>query len=398
MEIKIRSRSTPSVSFSAPVSKEALLFALTLGSLLNSPLVLAWDQHRYLMPFIFNSSNSNDPKLRLTLEKVSTAPCAEDDKKAEALLTEELKLNPEHHLPSTSPLKCGTGSSLSVRDILTGTGVDDPDQGMDRNLPTGPGNTFDPSQDRRWMGGTTGPNSQGFRHMYFGGWKMKSPMITLQVPLHPVGQAPQRFEMMANQAKNLIRSGNLIWGSRVLTWAAHYLQDLCQPFHVAQILDLSIVPWQRLMSWPPTEAVDPFIKETTRIVTNFHWSYEGYVLYHVKMGEKSLFADCLRKPEKVVQGNFNPKTQTPSDLVQIIVNQSLLLASDLGKAETRFFGSQLLPQGADVTQNDKLIPFDEYSQRVDLQESRTQIHVVTCKALANASWATQNLVRWAFEN
>jgi len=54
---------------------------------------------------------------------------------------------------------------------------------------------------QEWMGGETGPTSQGFRHMFFGGVDWQHPIQTFQIPFHSIGQAPERFEILrANKA------------------------------------------------------------------------------------------------------------------------------------------------------------------------------------------------------
>jgi len=90
--------------------------------------------------------------------------------------------------------------------------VEDPDHGIDRDLP----DSADPNDDRKFMGGTKGASSQGFRHMYWPGWDLKRPITTFQYPPHALGQSPDRIELLANEARERLRKGDTVWGLRTL--------------------------------------------------------------------------------------------------------------------------------------------------------------------------------------
>jgi hypothetical protein len=285
-----------------------------------------------------------------------------------------------------------------VGEILT-TAIDDPDLGkLDQNLPKEISSRVDPNNDRPFMGGIEGPTSQGFRHMYFGGWKGKHPVITFQIPPRAIGQAPYRFETLALYAKNAIRSGNLVWGTRTLGWAMHYIQDLTQPFHSVQAISKKMVPWSELLTWPPKKGFENLVKESTRIITNYHWAYEGYVRDIAKKGQDSPFYDCLVHPEKYSELKLDLKAQTPIQLAFDIAKTSIPLAPDLGSSEIDFFGKLLLQPGVDFTKNVDMINNIEYASRPDLQGPRGRLHDVTCRALANTALGSRLLIQWAFQN
>ncbi len=352
-----------------------------------------WDEHRTLMPIILKSAPFLDQQI---LGQSSPTPCETEDRKTYSDLVLQLQLNSFSKLPRTSIDHCGLENRISYMSILTGGVVDDPDHGMDQNLPAVSGNSFDPDDDRKWMGGYEGPTSQGFRHMYFGGWQFSHPMTTFQFPLYSIGKGPERVSLLAKKAKELLKSGHKAWGVRVLGWAMHYVQDLCQPFHSVQIVNLKLVPWNELFNWPPTVAFQKFVDQTTRIVTNLHWAYEGYTLNRVKKGDLSPFAPCLSQPEKYTQFVFDPKNQDPIELAFEVVEKSISIAGSLGSSEQRFFGGRILQNDIDLVKTPNLLDYEDYATRPDLRVVRDELHAVTCKALANTSMATRLLLEWAF--
>lgn len=358
----------------------------------------SWNEHHILMPLVLKTEA---PELKKILNLSTAAPCSIEDQKTLQILVEQLQLNPQGKFPSSAsnhPMsQCGPSSSLSVYQVLAGTSVDDPDQGMDRDLPANPGNSVDPAGDRKWMGGFTGPSSQGFRHMYFGGWKISQPITSFQVPFHAIGKAPDRFETMANKAKEMVKSGNLIWGTRITAWAMHYIQDLAQPFHSAQLPSLRMVPWYELLAWPPSQGWNELQKQTTRVITNLHWAYEGYVQNLVMQKEDSVFTECLSNPEKYANLKFDSEHTPISKLPLAISKASMALAAELGSSEMRFFGPLLVQRGVDYTKNTHMIDFADFAVRPDLESARHDLHEVTCHALANASLASRILIKWTFQ-
>jgi hypothetical protein len=357
-------------------------------------LAFSWDQHHYLMPLILSDPS---PELKKILERSDHIPCPSEDQALLQSLIQDLKLNPTATFPSISNKKCGPGSVMTPYEVLAGGVIDEPDHGMDQDLPTTPGNPYDPNEDRKWMGGTQGSTSQGFRHMFFGGWRLSHPITTFQIPVRAVGQAPQRLQTISKKAKELIKQGNILLGIHTLGWAMHYSQDLSQPFHSVQVITPKMVPWYELLAWPPKVGFEQLVKETTRTITNYHWAYEGYVRDLAKQGKTSPFYDCLAHPENYSKIKFDPKSEDPIELAYRIAETSIELAPQLGATELKFFGPLLLQRGLDFRNHLDLINNEEYSIRPDLSEARTTLHEVTCRALANASLSSRLLIEWAFQ-
>ena len=348
----------------------------------------AWERHETLMPGALVGLPESVQNL---LQRRFPPPCGITDNEVYARLATELGLQPAALVLPTSPEACARRLDLSPRDILLGPATDDPDLGMDRDLSA----AFDPSGDRRTMGGETGPASQGFRHMYFGGWSPLKPLATFQVPPRAQGQAPERAELIALKARQLIRSGDVLWGFRVLGWAMHYVQDLSQPFHAAQIPNLRMVPWYVALRWPPREAYSDLVRETTRSIANFHRGYEGYVLQRIREGNTSPFADCLKNPAAYATLTYDHRRQSPRELALEVSESSITRARETGAAVLELLGGHLRGPAFDLANGKGTLDFADLAIRPDLMNQRVRLEKVTCQSLAVAAMASQRLIGWA---
>jgi hypothetical protein len=247
------------------------LLALTTLVWIQTPS-FAWDQHQQMMELILDSNpqvlpHRNQPPLII--------PSEADQKKELAVLAAELQINPEK-IPLQKPGK------ISVLDFIIGDAVDEPDFGMDQNLP----DSADPAGDRSWMGGKQGPTSQGFRHMVFPGIEWGSPLRTLQVPTRSIGQAPERILKLQKVSQQYFAAKKDYWGWRILLWEIHLLQDLYQPFHVMQIPYYRMLPWSDLFSG--------FVARSTQVVSNYHFAYEGLIRESMSESILSELAPCVQ--------------------------------------------------------------------------------------------------------
>lgn len=366
-----------------------LVFAVTLF-LGWSTQALAWDIHRTLMPSILEAAS---PALKDALLKTYPTPCEMEDRDILKILISTFQLNPATQVPLSilsSPTKtCGATAPMSAQEILLASAVDDPDQGMDRDLPA----EYDPSGDRTWMGGLTGPSSQGYRHMYFAGWKSAQPLTTFQIPPRALGQAPMRTALIANKSRELVRAGGGAWSIRTLGWALHYTQDLAQPFHAAQVIQMKMIPWFDLLSWPPSQAFNSFKQETIRTVSNYHWALEGYVRTRLYEGANSPFVDCLKNP-KQYSNLVLDQAKSPREIAEAVAKASVELVPEFGMAEMDFFSMKLMQKSYNLSSFIGEMDYAEYATRPDLTEKRAALHKVVCRALANASIASLRLMEW----
>lgn len=361
--------------------------AITILCLVSTPS-FGWEKHQ---AFPWGAS----PFIR---EASIAIPCAEEDQTTWNGLVQELELNRQSKLVTTADLiqsgQCGKNVSTSPERILQSAALDEPDFGMDENLPE----AADPRGDRAWMGGKAGPTSKGFRHMYFGGIQWRHPLQTFQIPTRPVGQSPDRITKLTMRARGLIASGQKAWGYRVLGWAMHYIQDLSQPFHAVQIPDLGLIPWYALLAWPPDQGFNDLVRESTRVVANYHWAFEDYVLSQIKKQKDSPFEICLEKPQEY--SGLEPKTlelASPELLARAVAKDSVQLGPRLGKAVLAFFGRGLKNRGVDLPRGQGTPDYQDYAIRPDLAFERQELHQVSCRALANGALASRQLVQWALK-
>ena len=272
--------------------------------------------------------------------------------------------------------------------------VGDPDNGMDANLD----DSWDPLDERKWMGGTKGPTSAGFRHMYFGGWQLAHPIATFQIPPKAIGQAPERVAETAAEAKRLLHAAlneeSRADGFKKLGWSFHYAQDLAQPFHSVQILTPRMIPWKELLAWPPKRGFEKLVREATRTVSNYHWAYEGYVRHRLGMTESGVLQKCVAQ-SKVYANVDLEEVQSPKELAHAVSRASVRLGPKLGGAVIEFFGKDLMSADYDLPNGKGHVDYAALATRAELTEHRAKLEQVTCAALANAAQATLWLAKWA---
>lgn len=309
------------------------------------------------------------------------------DSKFYQQLSSELMFNPNISL---LPIRAS-----SLHDLLLSQAADEPDFGIDNNIEHP---DADPKGDRTFMGGVAGPNSRGFRHMYFGGWKLDHPIRTFQIPTRALGQAPERTLLIAEKARLLIRSGELFWGFRLLAWSMHLLQDLSQPFHSTQIPSLKMPAWGAIFSWPPSQIFGKLVSESTRIVSNYHYAYEAYTFRQLSSPDTNFLKTCLTDAKSVSKIQFDPKRNTPFELAQAVAQDSVTIAPEVGAASIDFFGEDLKKPEFDIPNQKGSLNYDSLSTLTEHTQSRERLEKATCRALANGVMASRYLLLWALEN
>lgn len=369
----------------------SVLLAFLAGAFTVSPRAWSWEVHQPLMTYAVQALS---PALQAKIaQEDAPALCRKEEERRYLRLAEQIGLNKNAEvLPSLTPGQCAKKGRASQEEILRSAAVDEPDAGMDQNLP----DSMDPQNERRFMGGKAGITSQGFRHMYFGGWEFEAPIATFQVPVGAIGQAPRRTQLLAHQAKRMLKDGETLWGTRVLAWAAHFVQDLAQPFHAVQIPNLRMVPWSALLHWPPGEAFENLVKETTRTISNYHFAYEGYVHDRFQSKENP-FQSCLKTPMAHATLPPVPEDAKPSELALRTAAASEGIAAEMGSAIIAFFGSRLKDEAYDLPNSKGSLDYAALAADPNLASERETLHQVTCAALANAVVGTRDIIQWAFQ-
>jgi hypothetical protein len=400
---------------------------LLAASVLLAPFPLrAWEKHASLMPWILSDAAGPGiaqipDTIANRLDQPIQTPCPEDDARVYARLATELKLNPKATLEPTDARACARHETITGRAVIARF-VDEPDQGMDQDLPW-PKAEVDPEDAARWMGGTTGPTSTGSRHMYFGGWQLWHPLETFQIPTHAVGYARERAALMARKARELLAQGGAetAWGYRVLAWEAHYLQDLSQPFHAVQLPSLGMVPWYAMLKWPPSAGFADLVHETTRTIANYHWAFEHFAYYRLtaRLGgqgagqeRRSPYIDCLEKPDappgdagligetRAVLLEDPHRAELASDpalLADRVARASVRIGGQAGAATLKFFTSALKDRSVDLPAGRGVPDYATMAVRPDLVDARAELMRVTCRALGDASVATRIAIQAALK-
>jgi hypothetical protein len=318
----------------------------------------AWDGHRLiherLVPYIEASGKGY-------LTQRVKVPCQEDERREAEALARALGVNGAK-IPMHSTVKCGkknASTESTVRDLLLSDWIDEPDFGMDQNLPP----EADPSGDRAWMGGLRGPTSQGFRHMIFPGFEWSSPVRSLQIPFRPVGQALERIRILRAAADRYRNERSLFWALRVLNWELHLIQDLHQPFHATQVPHVRMLPWKSIFS--------DFVSRSTRTMANYHFAYEGLVQEMLRERGEGALAECLGGSETRVFADPSELMNEPRSEAQRLGQSLLALLGDYPKSP-----AVNLPEGEGGIDYFKLIrgkPLfvnDEESDFLDREEKR----------------------------
>lgn len=378
-----------------------------IGTLLAAIPAHAWEKHQSLMASILAGIPAGS-----AIDRPLPAPCPEDDQRIFTRLAAELLLNPKALVVPTAFEACTLKRMITGREILLGGAVDEPDHGMDQDLPY-PREAIDPLDSAKWMGGTTGRTSTGFRHMYFGSWQGWHPIKTFQIPLHAIGYAPDRAAITARKARELIAQGGIeaAWGYRVLAWSIHYLTDLTQPFHAVQLPDLRMVPWYALAQWPPKEAFGDLVRETTRTIANYHWAFEQYTLHRLTtlpgagIGRERVAAyqECIREPDSQAPLALDPRKDElqpttlvePKFLAERVARASVEIADSFGSAVYAFFTARLRDREVDIPDGKGVPDYAQMTLAPDLIPQREELARQTCRALADASIAARTVIGWA---
>jgi hypothetical protein len=367
----------------------SVLLVLVVNGL-TSVKTHAWDQHQKIMGAMVLSQDKNKSQpinrngLSEAILKQSIAiPCIEDEQKERTELAERLKVNAEK-IPVFSKVPCAgsanKNSSFTVAELLVSNFVDEPDLGMDQDLPAAWDLEVDPKADRNHMGGKQGPTSQGFRHMYFSGG--------LQFPFRSMGQAPDRFNALRNQSAEYAKTGQMFWALRTRLWAIHFLQDLHQPFHVIQIPNLSMLNWNLGF-----KIFTSFIQRSTQSMANYHYAYEALALEWVSGSGLDAFQDCFQ-PNSIVLQHDGRGVVSILDVVLGV--KSLAKSASFGSLVTDVFDDFSL-KSADVNLPEGIGGVDVYAltDAVEPNRSLEPLKNLTCslfqQMMARTEGELQNL-------
>lgn len=189
---------------------------------------------------------------------------------------EWLGINPAIDLEKPVPELEGRPSATPL-EILSFYSID-PDDGRDQDLlvRNERGEVRPRYPDQRWFGGVEGPNSQAFRHIEKPPFNWRNPTATFGFPLRAVGEATRRAEIWYQLSLLAFSLGEDYWGWRFLANSFHYLQDLHNPYHSAQVTpSLLLQGILGYLQWGHRKK--GLIGTTAHLVANSHRYFEAYV-------------------------------------------------------------------------------------------------------------------------
>ncbi len=260
--------------------------------------------------------------------------------------------------------------------------VDEPDWGMDQNL--------DISPDQKWMGGTQGPTSQAFRHLYWKKWSVKAPWRTFHIPPREMGEALVRAQTYYDLAESAFQSGEAYWAFRFLGWSLHYIQDLGQPFHSSQLLTPKFIAWDSIFNF------SQLIKRTTQIISNYHFIYEDYIVFRVenelKSDQQNFFIPALARDDFMESSSAFLIAKHSADV-------SNRLSYSIGEDCYTFFGKRFLDPTVNVPNSPKgTFNLAEFDSTTQLTQKEKEVFLRnTAKSLEKTGFFTRSLLNLAKE-
>ncbi len=268
--------------------------------------------------------------------------------------------------------------------------TDEPDWGMDQDLNLSPNLSPNLSKDQKYMGGYTGPTSQGFRHLYFKKWSMKAPWRTFHVPMRAMGEALKRAQIFYDLAETAYNVSEPYWAFRFLAWSLHYVQDLGQPYHSSQILTPSFLSWEDIFHFKQ------FVARTTQIIANYHYLYEDYAVYRLK---KEISGKLERKFISALQGADFMSSSSAFLIAKHAADFSNRHSTTIGNLCYAYFGRSFLDPSIDLPRSPKAhypIETIEKESRLTAKEKKIFLETTT-KNLKKTAYYSRSLIQLARE-
>lgn len=249
-----------------------------------------------------------------------------------------LKINP--HVPIDRPERNEKiGQKTTPLQILKAYAART-DDGRDKFLSHDPFEQF-------WFGSGAGTASQAFRHMEKPPFQILHPLNTFGFPLGKIGQAAERAQIYFDLAVETYRLGEPYWAWNFLGCGLHYIQDLQNPYHSAQLLvPVLLKTFSAYFNWGHKMGLIPLI---THLTSNLHHYFEGYVEWVIKpakpldpvMDHKKMWNEALRTPSEEIRELF-PIPTTVRQLAKSIRDFSNQWSYEVVMATLRLSGENLV--------------------------------------------------------
>lgn len=216
--------------------------------------------------------------------------------------------------------------------VVVSTFVDEPDWGFDHELW--------PFQEYGYgaqpYGKPEGESSKAPFHMQF----RHENALTVAFSDAEEGMVIERVDLFLRLSQAAFQSGHPYWGLRFSAWAAHYAQDLTQPYHSRAIPGVGFGWYIRYVLSPTKERMSGRI---TQIEANRHFVYEDFVATALQRGylgedpTARALDGYLRG-----QGEFLDQVQSAEELVADLCAVAARHAKAIDKALFRAFPRELM--------------------------------------------------------
>lgn len=295
-----------------------------------------------------------------------------------------LKINPDSPFdrPSRSEEFKKTSTPLEILTLYSARA----DDGRDLNL------SYDKGE-QLWFGSGTKTGSQAFRHMEKPPFHPLHPLNTLGFPLGSIGQASQRAQIYFDLAVDAYHVDEPYWAWNFLGVGLHYIQDLGQPYHTAQLLaPLAFNGFKAYFQWGRKNNVG-WIPIVTRVVSNAHHYFEGYT--DTFLGRAEGFGPAWKK--KLHSRQTLPGISSVQALAKQVRDHANTLAFATIQATFRVTGKNLLtphfydPGTVEAGPEDPL-PYLTTDQP-DRMEGAGQISRIMLAVLAQQGMAVRTAVK-----
>ncbi len=284
---------------------------------------------------------------------------------------------------------------MTVLEILSQYSID-PDDGRDQDLfiRDAQGRPQYAFSDQKWFGAMQGPDSQAFRHLEKTPFDWKHWESTLGLPLQSLGEATQRAEIYFQLSQLAFALEEPYWGWRFLGGSLHYLEDLHNPYHAAQIsYSLAKKVMQAYVTWGWKS--HGFIPTCSHVVSNSHRFFESYVFRPGgnDHGQKAEALALLKKKDTLAMNG------SVKNLAEEVRNSSNVHFATLTQAVVSITHPTLF--GPYRFQSDKGLEEDPllFIQKVpDFEKSNQIIFGIVKDRFESAGWVIRTVVKKVEEN
>lgn len=227
------------------------------------------------------------------------------------------------------------GALVPARAVFT-TFVDEPDWGFDHEL----WGHVDYGYGEQPYGKPTGESSKAPFHMQFD----HENFLTVAFSDAEEGLVADRIDLFLRLSRAAFGEDQDYWGLRFAAWAAHYAQDLTQPYHSRAIPGVGF-GWY--LGYVASPAKDRIISRMTQLEANRHFVYEDFVATAMQAGYLGQDATARTLALALAsQGEELPQALDAQGLVDAVTGPAARHARAIDRALVAAFPSQWMDDPA----------------------------------------------------